>query len=301
MEVLGIDIPVERSDFDVLINEIIGYGVLSVKLLFLFIVGYILGMIVSGIVKRFMDLDFFEDILYKYGTMTKQHWKKIVQGLCKYIHWFVVVYILSASGINVIVQAADFLTQVLWVIILVIAGVILGGIVYRIIKTSLDEFGVDEKLKHYEVADALGGISVTSAIALIAQVYVILLFVSQGVGKLSLPIIENFMLNVMAYVPGAILGLIILMIALIVGDFAGDRIKGSKFSFATFASFICEGIIIFFGITLALPKFGITDVSILTDSFKILIIGASIGLAIAAGLGLKDSIGRIGKKYEKEI
>ncbi len=62
-----------------------------------------------------------------------------------------------------------------------------------------------------------------------------------------------------------------------------------------------ESVIVFFGAVIALPHFGVTNISILEDSFRILMAGVSLALAIAAGLGLKDFIGKVAQKYEKEV
>jgi hypothetical protein len=39
--------------------------------------------------------------------------------------------------------------------------------------------------------------------------------------------------------------------------------------------------------------------SVMTDSFKFLVLGLSIGLAIAIGLGLKDSIAKVAGGMKK--
>ena len=77
-----------------------------------------------------------------------------------------------------------------------------------------------------------------------------------------------------------------------------------SFSFHRRLTLIALVIIIFMGVVLALPKlFNVDDpqvfamsLSLLVDSFKLIIAGVSIGLAIALGLGLKDSIARASEK-----
>jgi len=84
-------------------------------------------------------------------------------------------------------------------------------------------------------------------------------------------------------------------------NYTGDRIKQRKVNYAETFALCVESVIVFFGAVIALPHFGVTNVSILEDSFKILMIGVSLALAIAAGLGLKDFVGKMAQKHEKEI
>jgi len=67
-------------------------------------------------------------------------------------------------------------------------------------------------------------------------------------------------------------------------------------------AWLIQGMIIFFAVVIALPHFQIEkNVDILTDSFKIIVAGISLGLAIAMGLGLKEMFAHLGKKVEKKL
>ncbi len=194
------------------------------------------------------------------------------------------------------------MNQLLWFIVLVIIGLIVGGFVSKFVRDISLDFGWEDKLIKYGLADALGDIPITGFLTAIVKWYVVLIFIAQGIAQFeNLPLLAEFMEGLMGYIPRAILGSLIMVLALMVADYTGDKIKQRKTGFAETLALLIESMIVFLGMVIALPHFGVANVSILEDSFKILIAGISLAIAIAFGLGLKDSISRISQKYEDKL
>ena len=115
---------------------------------------------------------------------------------------------------------------------------------------------------------------------------------------------ETTMKGFLYYIPQAILGLLVLLFSLVIGDFASANIKKEKLEFASFLGLGVEILIIFFGLVFALPYlFGqqntytfMESLKVMTESFKYLMMGVALGVAFEVGLGLKDSIKDIKKK-----
>ena len=159
----------------------------------------------------------------------------------------------------------------------------------KTVKDAFDVVGIEDQLKKLQAESALGGIAVSSMVGAVLKWYIVLLFMGEGMMRLQLSFISDFIKDVLIYIPAAISGLVLIVVSLIVGRYASECIKSSKNPFSDLAAAAVEVMIIFFGIVISLPilKEDI-DVSVLTDSFKILMAGLSLGLAIALGLGCKE-------------
>ncbi len=293
---------------DVYVEQLRDLSWIALKFIALLLLGYVVSCIIAGLLGRVLRTKALTDTLVKYGAMTTKLWKSITTFLSKYVQWLILVAILTVTKIPIIDTTFAFMVDLLWFIVLTIAGLMVGGFLCKIIKDSLEAIGLEAWLKKYKLADAIGGMSLSSILAGIVKWYIVLVFISTGIEQIlpahpvkGMPALAQFMTDLMVYIPGAILGTLVMIAALLVADFVGDGIKRRKLAFSEAFALVIESIIVFFGAVLALPKFGITDVSVLTDSFKILMVGLSLGLAIAIGLGLKDSISDVGKKYEKQL
>ncbi len=252
-------------------------------------VGYTLGLVVSSFIGALLSIKEFEKQLVRYGAMTSKMWGSIRSFIKHYIRWFVVALILTTTGLTITFSIYSFMTNLFWFIILTVIGLILGGVVEKTVKDAFDVVGIEDQLKKLQAESALGGIAVSSMVGAVLKWYIVLLFMGEGMMRLQLSFISDFIKDVLIYIPAAISGLVLIVVSLIVGRYASECIKSSKNPFSDLAAAAVEVMIIFFGIVISLPilKEDI-DVSVLTDSFKILMAGLSLGLAIALGLGCKE-------------
>lgn len=288
-------------------------------LLLAFIMGYILGYVVSNVIRKLLTINKLEKGLVRYGAVTSELWASIVSFVAQTTKWWFVILIVVSAYQNAfqvdsvqdpIVMFFYFVNSLLLLALLTVGGLLLGGVLYKITKDFLISIGLESELGKHRVADSIGGIPISNILASIVKWYTVLLFIWQGLVIFNAPFSISPEFNklgmvmegvLVGYVPEAILGLLVLLVALIIADFAGSNIRKRNVSFAEILAMGAETIIVFFGAVLALPKFGIHNVSILEDSFKILMIGISVGLAIAMGLGLKDVVAEAGKAYGKDI
>jgi len=160
-------------------------------------------------------------------------WADTINFLTLYAKWFIVISILTLSDIPLITSDIyPFMTQLLWFIVLVIVGLIVGGFFSKFVRDISLDFGWEDKLVKYGLVDALGDIPVTGFLAGIVKWYIVLIFMAQGVDLFqSLPVLTEFMNGLMAYIPQAILGGFIMLVALLISDYTGDRIKQKQVPF----------------------------------------------------------------------
>lgn len=290
-----------EANMNKIISILLGYGEILLALVIAFLVGYTIGYIISKAFSRILLVDNLQKTLVRFGAVTTKLWGSIVNLIEHYVIWWVVFFsvssvLVSMYNITVMKELVDFLSNIGWFIALTVIGLLLGGALYKIIKDALEAIGLEAELEKHKISDSLGGISLSTILAGIVKWFIILLFLGQGVKKVGLFDLGNWMDRLLNYIPRAILGILVILASLILATFIAKRIKFRGVAFADLLAVSTEVIIIFFGIVLALPHFGVTNVAILEYSFLLLIAGVSIGLAIALGLGLKDSVARASEK-----
>lgn len=322
-------------------NEFLGnLGVLAVNIaIFVLVIlvgilsGYLVGSLMAAIVKKVLNIRELKEQLASSEILSLSFWGKMVTGIGVYVKWLFVAiglkFFVEFAFINGYGNAAMFKIMLGYALIFeqvmtglgifllfAVVGVVIGAVVFKIIKSSLDSVRVDERMAKHGLADALGGMQLTKVVAGIFMIYVVVIFLASGIDSVAKPIGQETNALVLMFnnpdkdlnslvelYPSFVLGGLVIVAGAIVGDFVQDRIRQSKSSLASdTVGWLAQTIIIFFAVVIALPKFQITEnVDILTESFKILVAGVSIGLAIAMGLGLKDTFAHIGKKVEKKL
>jgi len=284
-------------------GRIVEYAGTAIVVAILFLFAYVIGSVIAEALRRILKSNRIEDIVIKNGIMRSKAWEDTIKFLMFYVTWYTVISILTLTGSPLITGILyPLMNNLSGFLLLVLTGLIVGSMISKFIRDMSMDFGWEDKLVKYGLADALGDISITSLLTGFVKWYIVLLFVNQGINQFeNMTVLSKFINDLMDYIPQAILGSVVMIVALMIADYTGDRIKQRKLGFAETLAFCVESIIVFFGAVIALPHFGVTNVSILEDSFKILMIGVSLALAIAAGLGLKDFVGRVAQKQEKEM
>jgi len=308
---------------------LVNVGIFVAVILIGILLGYLIGSLIALIVKRILNIRELKEQIADSEIISLAFWGKVTTGIGVYIKWLFVAVVL-----NYVVEAS--IERGIWYIklsqytnmfqsfmgglgiftLFAVVGIVIGAIVYKIIKAALDSVRIEERMAKHGLHDALGGLQLTRVIASIFMIYVVIVFLATGIDAVATPIGQDrnalvLMFNnpdevsnsLVELYPQFVLGGFIIIAGALVGDFMQDRIKESKTSLATDSiGWLVQGMVIFFAIVLALPHFQIREnVDMLTDSFKIVVAGISIGIAIAMGLGLQETFKHWGKKVEKKL
>ncbi len=272
------------------------------------VVGLLLGWFVSKVVERFLKIPELQKTLIRYGAVTAHLWDSVVSFLSHYLMWLTLVLVVNMVFTEnpLLWYLSSFLIGLFGFIVFTLIGVMLGGIIYKISKQTLIAVGLEAELEKHKVADKLGGIPLTSILAGILKWYVVIVFVKQGIELLGLPTLVEAMNGLYMYIPQAILGILILLATLILADLASSNVKKKGHGFSDVVGMGVEVVILFFGVIIALPRLlGVPDpeslvfmqsMSVMTDSFKFLMLGVAAGIAFAVGLGMKEYIAKASKK-----
>jgi len=169
--------------------------------------------------------------------------------------------------------------------IILIAGWFIAKISEKIIYKLLTTMQVDEWIEHNKLKKTLFNINFSSLLSVVFKYYIILVFIKEAALRADLSALAELFNVFLNAIPDIVTGVIIMILALILADFLKNKVRESRFPFNETIAGIIYGLVIFFALVMALPKFGFTNTSLLEDSFKYLVLGVGVGIAIAIGIG----------------
>jgi di/tricarboxylate transporter len=194
---------------------------------------------------------------------------------------------------DVLSSAIDFFPNLIYALILLVIGWIVGSIVERIVKTLMLRFKVDQYLNKRGPM-----LRLTDIIPLIFEWGVYLIFIQEAVAKLELGFITQVVGVLYQEIPGVIFAVVISVVGYIIAEYVKKEIQKSRILYKGVMSSILFWLIIFVSFAIALKQ---TPIETTLMDQLILIIAGSVGLgvAIALGLGLKDTVNQVAKDQIK--
>ena len=116
-----------------------------------------------------------------------------------------------------------------------------------------------------------------------------------GITSLSLWISE-----INTFIPRIIGAAAIIIVGYVIAEYIKNHLKSTKSLYAIITGKIFFFFVLYVAIALALPILGVP--ATLVNNILLVIIGSlGIGVAIAMGLGLKDAVSDISKRYVKKL
>jgi len=197
---------------------------------------------------------------------------------------------------NTIEQLVTYIPNIIAALLLLLVGWIIGKVLGMVTKEILKRFKADVYFKFGK------GFEVSKIFGLIVSWIIYLAFIQAAVSTevLGIPTLELFVGQVLAFIPGVLGGMVIILVGYILAKYVQGQIIATKAKYSNFIGQVIFFFTIIITIALALPFVGI-DPSLINNIILILVASIGIGIAIALGLGLKDSVAIIAKKYIKKI
>ncbi|MFA5406180.1 MAG: hypothetical protein WC307_02380 [Candidatus Nanoarchaeia archaeon] len=177
------------------------------------------------------------------------------------------------------------LPKIITALLILLLGWVVAKISEVIIKKLMTASQIDEWLKKMKLKESLYNISVTNAVSLIVKYYIIIIFLKEAAVRTSLTFLAELFDGIIRAIPEVSVGAGIIIIAMVFADFVRKKIKSNAIPFNETIAEIVYGIILFFAVVMALPKFGLTNTSLLEDTFKYIVLGVSLGISLAIGIG----------------
>ncbi|MDP7282125.1 MAG: hypothetical protein QF475_00605 [Candidatus Undinarchaeales archaeon] len=180
-------------------------------------------------------------------------------------------------------------------IIIVIVGFIIGKLIGAAIEEILLKARVDQYVRSKRTE-----IKLSHIFAVILKWVIYLVFLQQAAHTLAIPIISTFLGEIIAFLPGVIEAIIIVGVGYALARYVEGLVRDSEVAYSGISSKVFFFFILYLAIALALPNVGIN--ATLVNSILLMLVGAGcLGGAIAVGLGAKETIGTIAKKYLLDV
>jgi small-conductance mechanosensitive channel len=175
------------------------------------------------------------------------------------------------------------------IIILIVGYFVSLGIGHGI-RVLVEKTKIDSKLEKSDMAKTTGHIRMSALLGEISKWYVFIIFLQAAVDILNLGTISNVLDKFVIWLPNVILAVLVVIFGIAIAHYIGMKteqhteVKGTKF-----LSKILKGVIIVMITVVALNQIGV-NVSIIENTFLLLIGGLALGLAIALGLGVGNAL-----------
>ena len=205
-------------------------------------------------------------------------------------------------------QVGAFLPHVLAMIVVITAGVLvawgLRSLLFRLlVAIKFDEFFSRMGFSHTLTR---GGVRETASYLFSRIVYwfVVLISLMFGLGTLRLTQVDQFVTNVFMYLPNILVAIIILMMGILLGNFFARAMLiaavNAQIPQARLLARVVRLTCILFALAMAFEQLGIAETVIIV-AFSITFGGVVLALAIAFGLGARDTAkALIEKRFKKE-
>lgn len=198
----------------------------------------------------------------------------------------------------------NFLPDLMAAVFIVIFGWLFAILLEKVVRKAMRGAQMEVWSRKVGLEKALFGTSITKLTSVSLKWYVVIVTLSQASLSLGLMGITNFFNSILMWIPSAIVGMLMMIGGLAFANFVSEGIRRQEMIFSDIGASIAYGVIIYFAIVLALPKFGFENIDILVDAFVYIIAGISAGIAIAIGLAfglaLREPIEEIVKRSKKK-
>jgi len=192
-------------------------------------------------------------------------------------------------------------------IVIMVAGLFVANLLSQVLREFFKRLKLEKFLESHGVHDAFVGFTFTGIVVSLLKLYVLVAFLGIAADIVKIPIITALSMQAMGYLPSLLQGVIIIMAALMAGDYVTDRMKESKkMPFANTVAIAVELFIAYNALVIAMPMLlPAADPSLLVWSFLVLLsalaLALGLGAAIAIGLGMKDTVADVAKKHKDKI
>jgi len=184
----------------------------------------------------------------------------------------------------------SMLPGLLAAIIVLIVGYFVAFLLGHGLKLLLEKLGLNRWLYQSTVSKAIGHTNVAAFLGEILKWYVFIIFLQVAVDLLQLGTLSNLLNTFVMWLPNVIAAIIILFAGVALAHYIEMRMKAhTKMRGMNLTAVLAKLVIVFLVAIVALKQIGI-DVSILENTFLILIAALGLGIAVAIGIGFGGSM-----------
>ncbi|GKV69009.1 hypothetical protein NCCP2716_15070 [Sporosarcina sp. NCCP-2716] len=284
----------------------------------IFAIGYVVAKLVRTIVTKLLEsvgVDKMADRLHLSSAVQGTSVSKVI-GTIVFVLILIPVTIsglevldlegISQPAIAMLNDIMIMLPRILIAIALVFVGVYVAKFVKKIVGQLLSNLGVDSlsgKLGVKSGDHSSSSFKVSSIIATIAQIVVILLFVVEALQIVQLAFMVTLATAIFAYLPMVVAAVLILAVgfwlANLAEQFIGSVMK-TQSGTPHILRFVAKYAILAFAFFMALSQLGIAP-AIINAAFILILGGVALAFGLAFGLGGRDHASRYLSKMESSL
>jgi hypothetical protein len=188
-----------------------------------------------------------------------------------------------------------FFPNLIYAVIVLAIGWVIGEIVGRVVKELLMRFKVD----HY-LAKKGPMVRLTDIFPILFEWGVYLIFIREAVNILNLEFVSQVVGMIYSQIPGIIFGVVIAVVGYVIAEYVKREVQKSKIVYSKVMSNILFWLVIFVSFAIALEQTPI-DTDLIDQMLLIMTASIGLGIAIALGLGLKDVISQVARDQVRKV
>ncbi len=191
-------------------------------------------------------------------------------------------------------------------VVILIVGYILALIIGHVVRIAIFKMGVDKALfKYTKLPPAIGKIKVSSVMGQITKWYIFIIFIQAAVDAVDLGTLSVLLAKFALWLPQLIVAVLAVLLGLFLAHYLSNLLeRESQMKGIKYISSMFKVMIMFIAIVIALEQIGI-EVSILQNTFLIVIasigLGVALAIGLAFGLGMKDKANGIYESVKKNF
>lgn len=186
-------------------------------------------------------------------------------------------------------------------IIILIIGYFIAMGLGHLVRVILEKAGMNRYMEKHKMAAVVGHIRASNVFGEIIKWYVFIIFIQAAVDLLNLGTLSNVLNNFVMWLPNVIVAAVVIIFGVGVAHYISIKIEEhTEMRGTKFLSRLLKIAVIFMVVVVALSQIGV-DVSILENTFLILIGALAVGIAIALGIGLGKSVTINGRNIVKDL
>ena len=195
-------------------------------------------------------------------------------------------------------NTVTFLPNLVAAVILLIIGLVIGKVVGRVIRELLDRV----KLDYYITETHKPVISVSNLFSVIAKWWIYLGFITAALSRevLGITALSLWINEINSFIPRIIGAAIIMVVGYVLAEYIKSHLKKTESLYGIVVGKALFFFVFYVSIALALPILGISA-ALVNNILLVIIASVGLGFALAMGLGMKEAVSDVSKRYVRKL
>jgi len=176
--------------------------------------------------------------------------------------------------------------------ITLVIGYVIGRVFGTVVERVSEKLGIDKLLKG---VGALAALKLSLLFGALTKWTIYIVFIVQAINLLGVQQISAIMNTLLTFIPGIVAAVVILLASYVIAAYV-QRILGTRDIYTDILGKVLFFLIIFVGIAAALPLVNLPT-KLIDNVLLVIIASVGGGLALAIGLGLRDTVDQLAKDY----